>query len=116
MSAEHSHFCGVPTHRPTRCTSSLLRISVARPTRFASGIAPCSFTRLSTLLATVSSAPLVRRVLQGYDDDDRRRSVLQHRDIITAIEHGDPELATSAMSGHILAARYSALRGTSAST
>jgi DNA-binding GntR family transcriptional regulator len=79
-------------------------------------LAASGSARLSTLVATVSSAPLVRRVLSGYDDDDRRRSVLQHRDIITAIEHGDPELATSAMSGHILAARYAALRGTSAST
>jgi DNA-binding GntR family transcriptional regulator len=67
-------------------------------------------TRLSTLLAAVSSAPLVRRVLHGYNDDDRRRSVLAHRDIVTAIEHGDEHLATAAMSSHILAARYSALR------
>ncbi len=65
--------------------------------------------RLSTLLTTVSSAPLVRRVLQGYGDDDRRRSILQHRDIITAIENGDDDLATSAMSSHILAARYTAM-------
>jgi len=71
-------------------------------------LAASGSARLATLLATVSNAPLVRRVLGGYDDDDRRRSVLQHRDIITAIENGDHELATSAMSSHILAARYSA--------
>jgi DNA-binding GntR family transcriptional regulator len=76
-------------------------------------LAASGSARLSTLLATVSSAPLVRRVLRGYDDDDRRRSVLQHRDIITAIENSDHDLATSAMSSHILAARYSALRRTS---
>ena len=58
----------------------------------------------------VSSAPLVRRVLHSYDDDDRRRSVMAHRDVITAIANGDADLATSAMSSHILAARYSALR------
>jgi DNA-binding GntR family transcriptional regulator len=58
----------------------------------------------------VSSAPLVRRVLRSYDDDDRKRSVLAHRDVITAIANGDEALATSAMSSHILAARYSALR------
>ena len=62
------------------------------------------------LVAMVSSAPLVRRVLQSYDDDDRRRSVMAHRDVITAIANGDADLATSAMSSHILAARYSALR------
>jgi DNA-binding GntR family transcriptional regulator len=36
--------------------------------------------------------------------------VMAHRDVITAIANGDAELATSAMSSHILAARYSALR------
>jgi DNA-binding GntR family transcriptional regulator len=66
--------------------------------------------RLSALLAVVSSAPLVRRVLHGYADEDRRRSVVAHRDIITAIENGDDDLASAAMSSHILAARYSALR------
>ncbi|MGE3660852.1 MAG: GntR family transcriptional regulator [Pseudonocardia sp.] len=73
-------------------------------------LAASGSARLPALVALVSSAPLVRRVLGGYDDDDRRRSVLQHRDIITAIENGDEELAESAMSSHILAARYSAVR------
>ena len=72
-------------------------------------LAASGSARLSALVAVVSSAPLVRRVLHGYSDDDRRRSVVAHRDIITAIENGDEHLATSAMSGHILAARYSAL-------
>ena len=67
-------------------------------------------TRLPALMAVVSSAPLVRRVLRDYSDDDRRRSIVAHRDIITAIENGDEALATAAMSSHILAARYSALR------
>jgi len=67
-------------------------------------------TRLPALVAMVSSAPLVRRVLHTYDDDDRRRSVTAHRDVITAIANGDADLATAAMSSHILAARYSALR------
>ncbi len=73
-------------------------------------LAASGSARLSALLSAVSSAPLVRRVLQGYDIDDRQRSVVAHRDIVTAIENGDDELATSAMSSHILAARYSALR------
>ena len=73
-------------------------------------LAASGSTRLPTLMAVVSSAPLVRRVLQSYDDDDRRRSVMAHRDVITAIANGDADLATSAMSSHILAARYSALR------
>ncbi len=56
----------------------------------------------------------MRRSFAGYciryDDDDRQRSVMAHRDVITAIANGDADLATAAMSSHILAARYSALR------
>lgn len=70
--------------------------------------------RLAALLAVVSSAPLVRRVLRGYGDDDRQRSVLAHRDVVTAIEHGDEHLATAAMSSHILAARHTALHAPAA--
>lgn len=73
-------------------------------------LAAAGSPRLAALLAVVSSAPLVRRVLQGYGDDDRQRSVLAHRDVITALENGDEHLATAAMSSHILAARWSALR------
>jgi DNA-binding GntR family transcriptional regulator len=73
-------------------------------------LAASGSTRLPMLVAMVSSAPLVRHVLQSYDDDDRRRSVVAHRDVITAIANADEALATSAMSSHILAARYSALR------
>ena len=73
-------------------------------------LAASGSARLPVLVAVVSSAPLVRRVLHSYDDDDRRRSVMAHRDVITAIANGDADLATSAMSSHILAARYSALR------
>jgi len=73
-------------------------------------LAASGSARLPVLVAAVSSAPLVRRVLHSYDDDDRRRSVMAHRDVITAIANGDADLATSAMISHILAARYSALR------
>ena len=51
---------------------------------------------------------MVTQALSLYSDDDRRRSVLQHRDILTAIANGDAELAESAMRSHILAARYTA--------
>ena len=66
--------------------------------------------RLAGLLEVISSTPLVTQALQRYTDDDRRRSVVQHRDIITAVQNGDDALAESAMRSHILAARYSALR------
>jgi DNA-binding GntR family transcriptional regulator len=66
--------------------------------------------RLATLLDVISSAPLVTQALQRYTEDDRARSVVQHRDIITAIQHHDDALAEAAMRSHILAARYTALR------
>jgi DNA-binding GntR family transcriptional regulator len=55
-------------------------------------------------------ATLVHRARRHYTDDDQRRSVVQHRDIITAIQNRDEQLAQTAMSSHILAARYTALR------
>jgi DNA-binding GntR family transcriptional regulator len=66
--------------------------------------------RLETLLELISSAHLVTQALQHYSDDDRRRSILQHRDIVTALQNGDESLSESAMRSHILAARYTALR------
>jgi DNA-binding GntR family transcriptional regulator len=66
-------------------------------------------SRLQSLLTVISSVPLVTQTLRRYTDDDRRRSVLQHRDILTAIANHDAELAEAAMRSHILAARYTAL-------
>jgi DNA-binding GntR family transcriptional regulator len=78
-------------------------------------VAASGSSRLRTLLDVIASVPLVTQALQRYSDDDRRRSVLQHRDILTAIEHHDQELAESAMRSHILAARYTALHVASVS-
>lgn len=66
--------------------------------------------RLALLLATISSAPLSLRAIGLYDDDDIARSVLQHRDVVTAVRAGDDQLAAAAMRSHLLAARYVALR------
>ena len=66
--------------------------------------------RLGQLLAVLSSAPLTLRAIGIYSDDDVRRSVLQHRDIVTAVREGDDQLAAAAMRSHLLAARYVALR------
>jgi DNA-binding GntR family transcriptional regulator len=70
--------------------------------------------RLATLLGVISSAPLVTLALQHYSDADRSRSIVQHRDIVTAIQNRDESLAEAAMRSHILAARYAALRLVSA--
>jgi len=66
--------------------------------------------QLATLLDVISSAPLVMQAIRRYADDDLQRSILQHRDVINAIQHGDEGLAESAMRSHILAARYAARR------
>ncbi len=42
-------------------------------------------------------------------NNDGRRKVLQHRDILTANALGDPELAGSVMLSHVLASRYTAM-------
>ncbi len=74
-------------------------------------LAAAGSARLSGLLGVVTSAPLVARALREYDEDDLRRSVLAHRDVITAVRERDEDLAVSAMRAHILAARYVAVRG-----
>jgi DNA-binding GntR family transcriptional regulator len=66
--------------------------------------------RLVGLHAVVTSAPLVARALSGYADVDRQRSVLAHRDVVTAVRARDEALASAAMRAHILAARHVAQR------
>ena len=73
-------------------------------------LAAAGSARLSGLLAVVTSAPLVSRALRAYSADDLRRSVIAHRDVITAVRERDEDLAVSAMRAHILAARYVAVR------
>lgn len=72
-------------------------------------VAASGSARLPVLLAVVTSAPLVVRTLSGYTADDLQRSVLQHRDVLTAVQRGDEALAVAAMRSHILAARYVAV-------
>ena len=72
--------------------------------------------RLAALLTSVWSAPLTTRAIGLYDDDDRWRSVVAHRDIIAAVRHGDDALAESAMQSHIWAARFTAGRAASGSS
>ena len=74
-------------------------------------LAAAASRRLSSLVEVLTKAPLVARALSAYAPDDLQRSLLAHRDVLTALQHGDGELAGSAMSAHILAARYVALRG-----
>lgn len=73
-------------------------------------------SRLPVLLAVVTSAALVARVIGTYGPDDLRRSVLQHRDVLTAVQKRDEALAVAAMRSHILAARYVPTAGASESS
>lgn len=74
-------------------------------------LAASGSTRLPVLLAVVTSAPLRARAIGSYTADDLQRSVLQHRDVLTAVREGDAALAVAAMRSHILAARYVAMAG-----
>ena len=73
-------------------------------------LAAAASPRLVALHASVTSAPLVARALARYDDLDLQRSVLAHRDVVTAVRARDVDLAASAMRAHILAARHVAQR------
>lgn len=74
-------------------------------------LAASGSTRLPVLLAMISSAPLRARAIGSYTSDDVQRSVLQHRDVLTAVRERDEALAVAAMRSHILAARYVATAG-----
>lgn len=74
-------------------------------------LAASGSTRLPVLLAVITSAPLRARAIGSYTADDLQRSVLQHRDVLTAVREGDAALAVAAMRSHILAARYVAMAG-----
>lgn len=97
---EHSIETGAPTAEQAGCNDAF----------HAAVVAASGSTRLPVLLAVVTSAPLVVRALGAYSVDDQRRSVLQHRDVLTAVERGDAALAEAAMRSHILAARYVAMQ------
>lgn len=73
-------------------------------------VAASGSARLPVLLSVVTSAPLVARAIGSYSADDLQRSVLQHRDVLTAVQRGDEALAVAAMRSHILAARYVAMQ------
>jgi DNA-binding GntR family transcriptional regulator len=74
-------------------------------------IAASGSSRLPVLLGVVTSAPLRARAIGGYAEADLQRSVIQHRDVLTAVEQRDEALAVAAMRSHILAARYVAMQG-----
>jgi DNA-binding GntR family transcriptional regulator len=61
--------------------------------------------RLSALVAAVVDMPIVLRTFHRYGDEDLRRSMAHHHDLVAAFGARDGEWAASVMRSHVLAAR-----------
>lgn len=65
--------------------------------------------RLEVLAQIVMAVPLTMRTLTRYTEVDRRRSLMHHRDLITALAAHSPDWASSVMRSHIDAALHTLL-------
>lgn len=61
--------------------------------------------RLASMLVAVVHVPLVRQTFGRYSREALERSVMQHQDLVAAIEARDPVWAEAAMRAHIHAAK-----------
>jgi DNA-binding GntR family transcriptional regulator len=61
--------------------------------------------RLTALVAAVVDMPIVLGTFHRYNEEDLRRSMAHHHEIVAALELRDGEWAASVMRSHILAAR-----------
>ncbi|MEX0375311.1 GntR family transcriptional regulator [Spiribacter pallidus] len=61
--------------------------------------------RLQRLVNAIVQAPMTTRSFHRYNASEMARSMTQHREILQAIEAGDPVWAAAVMRSHILAAR-----------
>jgi DNA-binding GntR family transcriptional regulator len=66
--------------------------------------------RLETALASIVEMPLVLRTFVRYSQDELRRSMSQHLELVEALRARDSLWARSVMSSHILAGRNTLLR------
>ena len=71
--------------------------------------------RLETALASIVEMPLVLRTFLRYRQDELRRSMSQHLELVEALRARDGTWARSVMSSHILAGRNTLLRSLSPS-
>ena len=97
---ELSVSAGSPVHERAGCNDAF----------HAAVLAASGSPRLPVLLGIITSAALRARAIGGYAEADLQRSVIQHRDVLTAVQQGDEALAVAAMRSHILAARYVAMQ------
>jgi DNA-binding GntR family transcriptional regulator len=66
--------------------------------------------RLEAALASIVEVPLVLRTFRRYSQDELRRSMNQHLELVEALRAGDGLWARSVMSSHILSGRNTLLR------
>jgi len=69
--------------------------------------------RLSAMASLVVELPLILRTLSRYSDQDRRRSMAHHRELIEAFSAKDGAWAAAVMKSHIHAAFQALVRGDS---
>lgn len=62
--------------------------------------------RLSSILKSLSDAPLVFETFRDYSAEELNRSARHHLEIVRALEAGDGDWAASVMRSHVMAARH----------
>lgn len=65
---------------------------------------------IARLLSWLVQMPIVLRTFENYGDDDLRRSLAHHREIIEALRVGDGRWAAAVMETHIYSARSAYLK------
>lgn len=65
--------------------------------------------RLPGLLAQLSNTPFVFRTYRWFSDDEVRRSMGHHRELVSALKAGDADWAATTMRAHILSSRANLL-------
>jgi DNA-binding GntR family transcriptional regulator len=69
----------------------------------------CGNARLNQILNLMKEVPLIKWTFNNYKDRDRELSVLQHLEMVEAIEQGDAAWAEAVMRSHILRAQHTVL-------
>jgi len=69
----------------------------------------CGNARLNQLLNLMKEVPLIKWTFNNYKDSDRELSVLQHLEMVDAIEQRDAAWAEAIMRSHILRAHRSVI-------
>jgi len=103
------------------CAAHIEALAAERPDDFLAGITEAngrfhriiieaaSNRRLAAMIATVIDMALVARTFAHYREEDLRRSMAHHRELIAAFAAGDGPWAASVMRSHVLAAHHALL-------